>query len=245
MNTRLQTHAERDRSELSDIKRRAAAYWDEVKSYFRDYKKKVNRDALEKKREESGKSAEKFGEAIEGLSKFLQEQIKIAIEDFAYSLHVAERNIGAPVSLSHEFVSATTLERIQQEVALEIAQVKNFADKIEKEEFIGPLRPEMKSLVEEFRAQRIGRDQFIEEALSLRGIIFSDSGAHVAISARRMDNLRSEFNLGGYGRDYGAQDKVVLVFRQATMHVHFSPDREYSPPNGEPILEKVPAPTLR
>lgn len=242
MNTRLQTHTEHDRSEMLEIKRHLAALWDEVRSYFQEYKVEKNRDELEKKREKNDKGGEKFLEAIKDISDFFQEQIKIALEDFSFTLRAAERNIGAPISLSHEFVSASTLERIQEVIATQIAEVNEFADQIENEEFVGPLRPEMKSLVEEFRAQRIGRDQFIEDALSMRGIIFSDSGEHVALSVTRMNSIRSEFNASN---NYGAQDRVVFVFRQATMHVHMTPERVYSPPSGEPALQRAPAPVMR
>lgn len=226
------------------MKRHLAALWDEVRCYFQEYKVEKNRDELERKREENNKGGEKFLEAIGNISELLQEQIKIAIEDFSFSLYAAETTIGAPISLSHEFVTAATLERIQEVINTQIAEVNEFADRIENEEFIGPLRPEMTSLVEEFRAQRIGREQFIESALSLRGIIFSDSGEHVALSVRRMDSIRSEFNASN---NYGAQDKVVLVFRQASMHIHMPPERERSEPSTQPSLQYAPAsaPSIR
>ncbi len=116
-------------------------------------------------------------------------------------------NITHDFTINSKYLHTDEVQAIDLQLAHDLATV----DRIAEGKFIGPHPEEMHKLVGAFSGAQLDKEEFTRQALSLRGIIFSNEHNAHALSADKIDNIRAQFNHIGATPE---PLKLVLVYRE-------------------------------
>ena len=126
------------------------------------------------------------------------------------------------VQVKQELVDESLALKFKEHVDAEKTSSKLAAKSIAKDEFVGPLRPEMQTLRFEFSDGVLSKDEFVNKAtdtlLKYNGIIFSaDETDRFALSRSKFETLRNEFGTMQCDNSYSG-NVAIFVFNNAVSY---------------------------
>ncbi|HPF78209.1 MAG TPA: hypothetical protein PLF01_02855, partial [Alphaproteobacteria bacterium] len=110
-------------------------------------------------------------------------------------------------SISVALVGAAAAAAISQQVDYEVDAVTRIAEG----KFVGPHPEEMQKLVGAFQDAHLDKEEFIRQALALRGVVFSEEHNAHALCENRVEEIRAAFNEAGKTCE---PKRLVLVYRE-------------------------------